>query len=148
MAHIQEKRKSAAALDYHEHYLVRDRTFNKQFSVCYGARLKALAPAVQSKLPADLKQTVQRVASLRDDGSMQVVVGTLVKIVKRLPNLLTEYAADRVTSGFKWQHGKIYVDPEDELYIEDASGRIRLAFGNPDVEPKAEDQVKKDDHVS
>ena len=142
---VQTKRKGAAFLDYHENYLVRDRTFSKQFSACYAARTKVLAPAVHKNLPVDLQREVQRVAGLRDDGSTQVLVGTLVKIAKRLPNLLTEYAADRVIFGFKWQRGTVYVDPEDEIYIEDASGRIRLAFGEPSKHEEGSEQPQKDD---
>lgn len=145
----QLRRKSATVTDYHEHYLVRDRTFGQQFNACYAARLRALEPAVRAQLTAAEAAACTRVADLRDDGHTHTVVGTLVKVARRLPNLLAEYAAARVITGFRWAQGAVYVDPADELYVEDASGRVRVAFGSVPApaasEAKTGDDSKEED---
>lgn len=138
------RRQSATVTDYHEHYLVRDRTFGQQFNTCYTARLRALEPAVRAQLTPAEAAACTRVADLRDDGRAHTVVGTLVKVARRLPNLLAEYAAARVITGFRWAQGAVYVDPADELYIEDASGRVRVAFGTTPEGSKEDKEGKEE----
>lgn len=136
------RRQSVEAVDHHEQYLVRDRTFGEQFSGCYASRLRELEPAVRAQLTPAEAAACTRVADLRGDGHAQTLVGTLVKVARRLPNLLAEYAAARVITGFRWAHGAVYVDPADELYLEDASGRVRVVFESKGNEGEEDDGNK------
>lgn len=121
--------------------------FENQYDEIYQSRLSVLQEVIKTQLNEDDLSKLARVSELApgkprqgtsDDtaGSQEnqsasleerVVIGTLYKELPSMPNLLKEYAAAKVISGFRWVENKKYTSENDALWVEDLTGRIKLS---------------------
>lgn len=121
--------------------------FENQYDEIYKSRLTVLQEVVKTKLTEEQQSKLARVSELApgqahhgtDDGANaqeekpaapteeRIVIGTLYKELPAMPNLLKEYAAAKVISGFHWVDNKKYTSEGDTLWIEDLTGRIKLS---------------------
>lgn len=125
--------------------------FESQYDELYKSRLTVLQEVIKSQLSEEDLAKIARVSELApgkphegtNDGAEaheeqdaqpeeRIVIGTLYKELPAMPNLLKEYAAAKVISGFRWAENKKYTSETDTLYIEDLTGRIKLS-ATPDV---------------
>lgn len=131
----------------------KEQYFENQYDEVYKSRLNVLQEVIKSQLSEDELGKLARVselapgkpqqgansnASAETDSKQQqqqqqqasaverVVIGTLYKELPSMPNLLKEYAAAKVISGFRWADDKKYTSEKDVLWVEDMTGRIRL----------------------
>lgn len=124
--------------------------FESQYDEIYKSRLSVLQEVIKSQLSEAEQLRLAHVSELApsqvqhgtDDASAaqeqataapapaseeRIVIGTLYKELPAMPNLLKEYAAAKVISGFHWVENKKYTSEGDTLWIEDLTGRIRLS---------------------
>ena len=119
--------------------------FESQYDEIYKSRLTVLQEVIKAKLTEEEQGKLAHVSELApsqthhgtDDGAdaqekpaaapeERIVIGTLYKELPAMPNLLKEYAAAKVISGFRWAENKKYTSEGDTLWVEDLTGRIKL----------------------
>ncbi len=101
----------------------------KQYANLYFSRLASLMPQAKEAAHAQWGSSLQWVKTLDAEPGKAVVAGTVYKEMSGKPNPLKEEGRDvlRQNAPAEAERAQKYCGDDDELYLEDESGRIRLA---------------------
>ena len=109
-----------------ELFLLRRKNFNLQYAHIYFNRLVLTRPLLLKKLQFH-KLTPCKVVQIALDQEIQVI-GTLFKEMKRKPSVLHRLNDNNLDSCFEPKKYEKRTSPEDFMYLEDETGRIKLNF--------------------
>ncbi|XP_055800724.1 DNA polymerase delta small subunit isoform X2 [Solanum dulcamara] len=97
----------------------------QQYSQIYFARLHLMRTLLYSLLPNWKPHLPVCTVLGLEEGKECIIVGTLYKHMKLKPSILDEYSKERSASLFVQRHN--FTHPDDNLVLEDESGRVKLS---------------------
>ncbi|KAG7399385.1 DNA polymerase delta subunit 2 [Phytophthora boehmeriae] len=125
------------AVDYtptYQRFVLKQKTYAQQFSHIYVSRLQQLRDVVTVQVDAQKEGHVpvlSKIIDLKADGQECVLIGTLLKILKDKPDIFKALTSESGVTPIE-KIEKHLATTEDELLLEDESGRVELV-GDIDI---------------
>ncbi|CAK9148463.1 unnamed protein product [Ilex paraguariensis] len=121
---LQRKQCLYQSLD--ESFAIRKEMYRgQQYSQIYFARLHLMRTLLYSLLPNWKPHLPVCTVLELEEGKECIIVGTLYKHMKLKPSILDEYSKERSATPLVKPHN--FMHPDDDLVLEDESGRVKLA---------------------
>ncbi|XP_051183494.1 DNA polymerase delta small subunit [Lolium perenne] len=124
------ERKQADYGTQDERYMIQgERYQGQQYSHIYFTRLHHMRTLLHALVPSRKPNVPVTTVLGLEEGKDCVLVGTLFKHMKLKPSILDEYSKERSAVPLVKPHN--FMHPEDNLILEDESGRVALAGAIP-----------------
>ncbi|TYZ66095.1 hypothetical protein PybrP1_013019, partial [[Pythium] brassicae (nom. inval.)] len=125
-------RHSVAYKPTYQRFVLKQKSYNQQFSHVYVSRLLRLRAAVAQRVAADAgaPSVLPKIIDLRD-GDECVIIGTALKVLHAKPDLFEALLSEDGVTPIE-QLGCSIASDSDQLILEDESGRVELV-GDVDI---------------
>lgn len=115
-----------------QRFVLKQKSYNQQFSHVYVNRLLRLRAAVAERVAADANapRVLPKIIDLRD-GDECVIIGTVLKVLQAKPDLFEALLSEDGITPIE-HLGTSLASDDDQLVLEDESGRVELV-GDVDI---------------
>ncbi|KAG1686961.1 hypothetical protein DVH05_005788 [Phytophthora capsici] len=127
-------RVSAEYTPTYQRFVLKQKSYAQQFSHIYVSRLQQLRDVVATQVEqrtGDSVPVLSKIINLKADGQECVIIGTLLKVLEAKPDLFDALTSEEGVKPIE-NIGKPLATKDDELLLEDESGRVQLV-GQIDV---------------
>eukprot|EP00644_Phytophthora_capsici_P013293 jgi/Phyca11/100718/e_gw1.5.284.1 len=127
-------KKNRSMIPWNSRILDVQKSYAQQFSHIYVSRLQQLRDVVAVQVEqraGDSVPVLSKIINLKADGQECVIIGTLLKVLEAKPDLFDALTSEEGVKPIE-NIGKPLATKEDELLLEDESGRVQLV-GQIDV---------------
>ncbi|KAE9176898.1 hypothetical protein PF004_g25930 [Phytophthora fragariae] len=124
-------RRSVEYTPTYQRFVLKQKSYAQQFSHIYVSRLQQLRDVVSDQVEERTGGRVPvlaKVIDLKADGQECVLIGTLLKVLEAKPDLFDALASEKGVTPIE-KTDKLLATKEDELLLEDESGRVQLVGG-------------------